>query len=64
VQAFGVCKLNFVCLPVSCELNFDCELPAGDLRIEFCIFVGEVVNQIKLCVIFMVKSRIESNLCD
>jgi hypothetical protein len=36
---------------VSCELNFDCELPAGDLRIEFCIFVGEVVNQIKLCVI-------------
>jgi hypothetical protein len=49
---------------VSCELNFDCEVPAGDLRIEFCIFVDEVVNQIKLCVIFMVKSRIESNLCD
>jgi hypothetical protein len=34
------------------------------LRTEFCIFAGEVVNQIKLCVIFMVKSRIESNLCD
>jgi hypothetical protein len=44
--------------------------PAGELQIfvvsrtEFCVFACEVVNQIKLCVIFMVKSRIELILCD